>query len=77
MPVRDAGTITALAQETATDPAVVQRLYEEEVAGLEAKSSIKNFISVIAARRVRERLTARREDRRSSTARSVRESRVA
>ena len=77
MPVRDEGTIAALAQETATDPAVVQSLYEEEVAALEAESRVKNFIGVIAARRVRDRLTAPPEERRSTTARSVRRSRVA
>ena len=62
MPLRDEATITALAQETATDPAVVQCLYQEEVAVLEAASSIKTFIGVIAARRVRERLSAPREN---------------
>ena len=82
MPLRDEGTITALAQETATDPAIVQCLYEEELAVLEAKSSIKNFIGVIAARRVRDRLSARREDTRSgaarpATPRPVRKSHVA
>ena len=79
--IRDAGTIAALAQETATDPAVVQCLYEEEVAVLEAKASIKNFIGVIAARRVRDRLIAprdkSREESRSPPARPARKSRVA
>jgi len=55
----------------------VQGLYEEEVAVLEAQSSIKTFIGVIAARRVRDRLTAPRENRRSTTARPARQSRVA
>jgi hypothetical protein len=77
MPLRDEGTIAALAQETATDPAVVQSLYQEEVAVLEAQSSIKNFIGVIAARRVRDRLTAPREHRSITTTRPVRNSRVA
>ena len=75
--VGDEGTIAALAQETATDPAVVQCLYEEEVAVLEAQSSIKSFIGVIAARRVRARLSAPREGRRSTAARPVRQARVA
>jgi len=60
MPRRAKGTIAALADETHTDEAVVQGLYEEELAALDAKSSVKNFIGVIAARRVRERLTAAR-----------------
>jgi len=77
IPARDEGTIASLPQETATDPAVVQGLYEEEVAVLEAQSSIKTFIGVIAARRVRDRLTAPRENRRSTTARPARQSRVA
>jgi len=54
----DAAAIAALAEETRTDEAVVQSLYEEERAALEARSSVKDFIGVIAARRVRQRLTA-------------------
>jgi hypothetical protein len=77
MPVRNAATVAALAQETAADPALVQCLYEEEVAALEAKSSIKNFIGVIAARRVRNRLTAPTERTRSTPAQPVRKSQVA
>jgi DNA transposition AAA+ family ATPase len=44
-----------------TDAAVVRSLYEEEMDKLHAQSSVKNFIGVIAARRVRERITAARE----------------
>lgn len=77
-PLRVETTIAALAQETATDPAVVQCLYQEEVAVLEAKSSIKNFIGVIAARRVRDRLTTPRENSGSTTTtRPVRKVRAA
>jgi len=57
-PSGDAAAIAALAEETRTDEVVVQGLYEEERAALEARSSVKNFIGVIAARRVKERLTA-------------------
>ena len=57
-PSGDAAAIAALAEETRTDEAVVQGLYEEERAALEARSSVKNFIGVIAARRVKARLTA-------------------
>ena len=60
-PSGDAATIAALAEETHTDEAVVQCLYEEERAALEAHSSVKNFIGVIAARRVKQRLTAHHE----------------
>jgi hypothetical protein len=60
MPLGDEATIAALAEETRTDQAVVQSLYEEEFAVLEAQSSVKNFIGVIAARRVRERLAVPR-----------------
>jgi hypothetical protein len=55
-------TIAALAQETDTDASLVQSLYEQEIEQLHAHSSVKNFIGVIAARRVRERIAAARED---------------
>ena len=55
-------TITTLAQETDTDAAVVKCLYDEEIEKLQAQSSVKNFIGVIAARRVRKRIAAARED---------------
>ncbi len=58
MPSGDQATIAALAEETHTERAVVQDLYDEEFAALEARSSIKTFIPVIAARRVKERLRA-------------------
>jgi hypothetical protein len=58
---RDEATIAALAEETHTDHAVVHSLYEEELAALDAESSVKNFIGVIAARRVKKRLTAPHE----------------
>jgi hypothetical protein len=63
-PSGDAAAIAALAEETRTDEAVVQGLYEEERAALEARSSVKTFIGVIAARRVKARLTALREESR-------------
>jgi hypothetical protein len=77
MPRRDKNTVAALADETRTDEAVVQDLYEEELAALDAKSSVKNFIGVIAARRVRERLTAARSAGRPPKARAERPFRVA
>jgi len=77
MPRRDKGTVTALADETRTDEAVVQGLYEEELAALDEKSSVKTFLGVIAARRVRERLTAERSSGRKAKARAKGPSRVA
>ena len=66
MPRRDDATIAALAEETRTDQAVVQSLYQEELATLEEQASVKNFIGVIAARRVKERLTAPRQRTRAA-----------
>ena len=57
--------IAALAKETRTDEAVVKSLYQEEVATLEAQSSVKAFIGVIAARRVKKRLSSPHEQDRS------------
>ena len=75
-PLKDAAEIAALAQQTDTDEALVKSLYDEEVAILQAEASVKNFIGVIAARRVRQRLaTAREPDRRR--VKSTRRSRVA
>ena len=54
----DGVTIAALAEETHTEQSVVRYLYEEEFAVLEAHSSVKSFIPLIAARRVKERLRA-------------------
>jgi len=78
MPLGDDATIVALAEQTQTDQAVVQCLYEEELAELEAQSSVKTFIGVIAARRVRERLTApHTQDQPASAPAAQRRSRAA
>ena len=77
MPVGDEATIAALAEETRTDEAVVQSLYAQELAALEAESSIKNFIGVIAARRVKQRLTAHHQHTRAVSPRAQRRSRAA
>lgn len=74
MPRRDKGTVAALADETHTDEAVVQNLYEEELAALDAKSNVKTFIGVIAARRVKDRLA--RNPSRPAKPRAERRSRV-
>jgi hypothetical protein len=39
----------------------VKCLYDEEIAILQAEASVKNFIGVIAARRVRRRIASARE----------------
>lgn len=57
-PLPDEAAVTALAEQTGTPPHVVKRIYDEEIAALHAKSTVKNFIDVIARRRVRQRLTA-------------------
>ena len=54
-------TIATLAEETDTDPAVVKSLYEEEIEKLHAQANVKNFIGVIAARRVKQRIATARE----------------
>jgi hypothetical protein len=77
MPVGDEATIATLAEETRTDEAVVQSLYAQELAALEAESSIKNFIGVIAARRVKQRLTARQQHTRPASPRAARRSHAA
>jgi hypothetical protein len=57
---KDQATIATLAQETDTDQAVVKDLYHEELAILHTQASVKNFIRVIAARRVRQRIAVAR-----------------
>jgi Protein of unknown function (DUF3562) len=63
LPQSDESTIATLARETDTDQAAVKNLYEEEIATLQGTASVKNFIGIIAARRVRQRLSAARERR--------------
>ena len=57
----DEATVAALAEETDTDRSIVKYLFAEELAVLESQASVKNFIGIIAARRVRQRLESRRE----------------
>jgi tRNA U54 and U55 pseudouridine synthase Pus10 len=49
-------TMDALARKTHAPVEVVRRLYDEELAELQSNSKVKNFIEVIAGRRVKERL---------------------
>jgi hypothetical protein len=54
----DEATFAALSQKTRTPIEVVKHLYDEETSELQSKSTVKNFIGVIADRRVRQRLMA-------------------
>lgn len=56
-PQSDERAIASLAKSTHTAPDVVKDLYYEEVAKLRAKATVKNFIGVIAGRRVKQRLS--------------------
>ena len=71
LPLRDEATIATLAQETETEVAVVKCLYDEEIALLQAEAKVRNFIGVIAARRVRQRLAAAHAHRRPVSARAA------
>ena len=48
--------VTALSNHVDDTPALAKRLFDEEVATLEAQATIKTFIDVIATRRVKQRL---------------------
>jgi hypothetical protein len=50
--------IAALARKTHTAQDVVKHLYDQEIALLHAEAAVKNFIGIIAGRRVKRRLNA-------------------
>ena len=52
----DHAAVQAIAEQTATSLDVVRELYEEEVASLTANATVKQFVGVIATRRVRQQL---------------------
>jgi hypothetical protein len=52
----DDATVDAIARETAAPADFVKALYEEESARLNAQARLKQFVSVIAIKRVRQRL---------------------
>jgi hypothetical protein len=52
----DESAVAALAQRTRTPIEIVRHLYDQELAELRSKSTVKNFLGVIASRRVKERL---------------------
>jgi hypothetical protein len=48
--------VTALSNHRDNAPDLAKRLFDEEVAVLEAQATVKTFIDVIATRRVKQRL---------------------
>jgi hypothetical protein len=56
----DEATIATLALQTDSNRELVRHLYDEEIAALREKATVKNFIGVIAGRRVKQRLRAMR-----------------
>jgi hypothetical protein len=48
--------VATIARETATATDVVRTLYEEEVAALSESATVRQFIGVIATKRVRQQL---------------------
>jgi Protein of unknown function (DUF3562) len=52
----DYAAVDSIAKETSTSLDVVKALYEEEVATLAAQATIKQFVGVIATRRVKQQL---------------------
>ena len=59
----DEATIQKLASQTHTDLDVVRQIYADEIAALQKDATVKGFIGVIAARRVRQRLLATHQSR--------------
>jgi hypothetical protein len=55
---RRQSTIVALARETNTEPAHVQRLYDARLAQLGAGAKVRSYLSVLASRNVRAELRA-------------------
>jgi hypothetical protein len=52
----DEAAVATLARQTGAPHHVARRIYDEEFQALEAGSTVKNFIHVIAGRRARQRL---------------------
>jgi len=51
-------TIAALAKVTRSAPEVVKQIYDEEIAALHSNAKVKNFVGIVAGRRVKRRLMA-------------------
>lgn len=60
------GTVRALAAQTNSPIEIVEHLYDQEMATLQATASVKKFIEVIAGRRVKRRLLKKRAPEGSS-----------
>ncbi|HYL02893.1 MAG TPA: DUF3562 domain-containing protein [Steroidobacteraceae bacterium] len=60
-------TVAALAGQTDVAREVVRHLYEEEAAALLERATVRNFIEVIAGRRVKQRLRALKHAARART----------
>jgi hypothetical protein len=58
----DEAAIASLAHQTDSNRELVRHLYDEEIAALREKATVKNFIGVIASRRVKQRLRAMRSN---------------
>ena len=52
----DDAAVAALARESSASFDVVKALYEEEVAALVSQATVKQFVGVIATRRVKQQL---------------------
>jgi hypothetical protein len=55
--VRDS-SVDAIAKETETSADVVRALFEEQVAELAKEAKVKQFVNVIASKRVKEQIRA-------------------
>ena len=62
LPAPDPASVAALAEQTGTPEDLARQVYDEEVKALDAGSTVKNFIGVIARRRARQRLSALKDD---------------
>ena len=62
LPAPDPAGVAALAEQTGTPEDLARQVYDEEVKALDAGSTVKNFIGVIARRRARQRLSALKDD---------------
>jgi Protein of unknown function (DUF3562) len=54
--VADDAAVATLAQQTDTAIDLVKSLYDQEIATLQAQATVKNFLGVIASRRVKRQL---------------------
>ena len=63
--------LRALAERFAESPAQVKELYQEQLRSLDRDARIKQYVPLLAARRVREILTERRRDRNADRVHSL------